>query len=63
MGERWFSDEQLAAIQSRQGLEVLEPDRTLASDGEEVCLQTTLPPQSVSLWVLEKAEARGAHGA
>jgi len=56
-------DEQLAAIQSRQGLEVLEPDRTIQSDGEEVCLQTTLPPHSVSLWVLEKVQAGGAHGA
>ena len=56
-------DEQLAAIQSRQGLEVLEPDRRTQSDGEEVCLQTTLPPQSVSLWVFEEVKPGGAHGA
>ena len=54
-------DEQLAAIQNRQGLEVLEPDRTIQSDGQDVCLHTTLPPQSVSLWVLEAVKPGGAH--
>ena len=53
-------EEQLAVIQSRQGLELLEPDRTIHG-GDEVCLETTLPPQSVSLWVLEEVEAGGAN--
>ena len=54
-------DKQLAAIQSGQGLEALEPDRSVRPDGREVCLQTTLPPQSVSLWVLEGVKPGDDH--
>ena len=47
--------EQLATIQSRQGLELLEPERTISTSAEGVCLETTLPPHSASLWVLDRA--------
>ena len=46
--------EQLAKIRSRQGLELLEPESTISTSAEGVCLETTLPPHSASLWVLDK---------
>jgi xylan 1,4-beta-xylosidase len=47
------SDEQLAAIRARQGLEELEPARTVEAAGEAVTLQVSLPLPAVSLLVLE----------
>jgi xylan 1,4-beta-xylosidase len=46
------SAEQLAAIQERMGLERCEPDFTLEQEG--AFLTADLPPQSVSLWVLDR---------
>ncbi len=47
-------DRQLAAIQERMGVELVEPEFTVAAVEGSTGLETTLPPQSVSLWVLEK---------
>jgi len=47
-------DEQLSLIQERMGLELMEPGSEVNVSGGSVHLDTTLPPQSVSLWVLEK---------
>ena len=45
-------DDQLALIQDRQGL---EPQQVLEAAGGRMGLETTLPPHSVSLWVLDRA--------
>ncbi len=56
-------EEQMAAIQARQGLELLEPPRLITAGGEGLCLETVLPPHSVSLWVLQPAPAGDADAA
>jgi len=48
------TDEQLAAIQARQGLEMMEPEYTLSTRRGDAYLETTLPPHAVSLWMLDK---------
>ena len=47
------SDEQLAKIQERMELELVEPEFALEAEGAE--LKTEFAPQSASLWVLRKA--------
>lgn len=49
------TDEQLAAIKARQGLEEFEPARRVETDGSAVNLSVSLPLPSVSLLVLEPA--------
>ncbi len=49
------TDEQLAAIQARMGLEMMEPEYTLSTRRGDTYLETTLPPHAVSLWMLDKA--------
>lgn len=49
------TDEQLAQIKERQGLESLEPERRVSPDGGRVELEVTLPLPAVSLLVLEPA--------
>jgi xylan 1,4-beta-xylosidase len=49
------TDEQLAAIQERQGLEELEPARRTSPVNGSLTLQLHLPLPSVSLLVLEPA--------
>jgi xylan 1,4-beta-xylosidase len=46
------TEEQLAAIQQRMGLELLEPEFQIAADDQGLSLSTMLPAQAVSLWVL-----------
>lgn len=48
-------DGQLAAIQARMGLELAEPSFPLGAAEGKVALETALPPQSVSLWVVDRA--------
>lgn len=50
--------EQLAALHRQMGLERLEPDFTVTPEGGRLALRTSLPPQAVSLWVLEAAPVR-----
>jgi len=45
-------DAQLAAIQARQGLELLEPEFEVAVSEGKASLRTVLPPHSVSMWEL-----------
>ncbi len=47
-------DAQLAELQARQGLELMEPERDLTGEGG-VVMRTVLPPQAVSLWELAPA--------
>jgi xylan 1,4-beta-xylosidase len=47
-------DGQLAAIQARMGLELAEPPFPLAGAAGSAVLETVLPPQSVSLWVVDR---------
>lgn len=47
------TDEQLAQIKARQGLEELEPERTVYAENGEVLLRAALPLPAVSLLVLE----------
>jgi len=53
MGRPLIPDsEQLAMIRRRQGLELAEPEFTIASSDEKALIQTTMPPQSISLWII-----------
>lgn len=45
---------QLEAIRPRQGIEQMEPDRRIDPGSGDACLETTMPPHSVSLWVIER---------
>jgi len=47
------SDEQLAVLQSRHGLELAEPESEITAS-DHPFLGTTLPPHSVSLWELDR---------
>jgi len=47
-------DQQLAAIQDRMGLELMSPEFTVEGSEGKGWLETLLPPQSVSLWVIDK---------
>ncbi len=47
------SDEQLAAMQARHGLELAEPESEITAS-DHLILSTTLPPHSVSLWEFDK---------
>jgi xylan 1,4-beta-xylosidase len=48
-------DAQLAILEERMGLELLEPAYSIACDDGDAALSTVLPPQSVSVWVVEPA--------
>jgi len=50
-------DGQWAAIQARMGLELAEPPFPLADARGTAVLRTVLPPQSVSLWAVDRTLA------
>ena len=50
----WPTDEQVATMRSREGLEKCEADRELTPDGGRVSIQTVLPMHSVSLLLVNR---------
>ena len=50
----WPTDEQVAAMRSRERLEKYEADRELTPTGGRVSIQTVLPMHSVSLLLVNR---------